>query len=78
MSDETNTNRPEEPYWAERMRAAGYPVRVGTDPRPLPYEPEISYHHLAKPHVRARWRVIEMAQDLWSYVAALKRRLVSR
>jgi hypothetical protein len=41
MTETKDTACTAEPYWVERMRADGWSVRVGTDPTPIPVEPEI-------------------------------------
>lgn len=78
MTDEATTVRPEEPEWVHEMRAKGYIVRVGTDPRPLPYMPEVSYQDCEEPSVRARRGMVEFVQDLWCHARSLTRRIVHR
>ena len=75
MSDETSTNRPEEPYWAERMRAAGYTVRVGTGTEGIPFEPEVSFHPPAGERRRLRYKLREFVHELWNRGASLKHRI---
>ena len=71
---------PAEPYWVERMRQAGYTVRVGTDPRPLPYKPEVSFHDwpegAPEPRMGMHERVLETIATLRRFVGTLKRRTI--
>jgi hypothetical protein len=73
MPDEAD--RPEEPYWVARLRAKGYTVRVGTDPTPLPVEPE---DHFGPPYLSdhgRRWRLQNILRKLWNAGRLFKRRI---
>jgi hypothetical protein len=75
MADESD--RPAEPYWAERMRAAGYTVRVGTGTDGLPYYPAISYHDRSDESGPGR-RLAEFVRRLRAFGSIFRRRIVPR
>jgi hypothetical protein len=77
MTDDTSTNR-EEPYWVERMRAAGYTVRVGTGTDGLSFEPEVSFHPPPEERRKLAYRLREFLQDLWHRGAAFRYRVGRR
>ncbi|HEU4561734.1 MAG TPA: hypothetical protein VFS20_28170 [Longimicrobium sp.] len=43
QGSEHNDDDPAVPDWVRRMRADGYTVRIGTDPTPLPFEPQVDF-----------------------------------
>lgn len=72
------TNLPPEPYWVQRMRDAGYTVRVGTDPTPLSVEPEVWFNLPCESHRRRSRPLARIVGRLWNHGSPFKRRLASR
>lgn len=62
------------PNWVARMRADGYTVRIGTDPTPLPIEPEIHFGPPYEVDNGLRERPTTIVQKLWNARRFFKRR----
>ncbi len=73
LTDEPETMRRDEPEWVREMRAKGYPVRVGTGTRGLPYFPEASFHDFDHPRTGIGRRLADLAQNLWRHAGSLSR-----
>lgn len=63
----------DEPAWVIRMRADGFQVRRGTDPRPLSVEPEVDFSPPRRPRQGLRRHVIMIARKLWNRTQPTRR-----
>jgi hypothetical protein len=71
-----NPSLPAEPDWVRAMRAEGWTVRTGTDPTPLPFEPEVDFSLPRPLRPNLSRRMTGLVRKLWPRRGSFRRRMI--